>query len=164
MDYQSLYDLYLHELRDLHSAEKQILRALPGVLRHTSSKKLRETIDEHLKETRTHVERLEELLEGHDRSSRRAHCRGMNGLIEEAQEWLDAEAGAEVMDAGIIAALQRVEHYEIAGYGCARSYAGLLGLADDEAILSTTLEEEREADRLLSEAANGINEKANVTA
>lgn len=160
MDFESLSDLYLHELRDLYSAEKQILRVLPKVARCCQSTALRQAINRHTDETKMHITRLEDIFERMGKSTRGAKCRGIEGIIEEAEEWLDEDANHEVMDAGIIAMLQRVEHYEIAGYGCLRTYANLLKLADDESLLSETLEEERDTDKTLSLLAKEINFKA----
>jgi len=160
MDYQSLQDLYIHELKDLYSAEKQIIRALPKMIRHASAPKLREGLERHLEETKTHLERLETIFNRIGRSTRGAKCRGIEGIIEEAAHWLECEASPEVMDAGIIACAQKVEHYEIAGYGTVRTYASLLGAREDEALLDKTLQEEGKADKALTAAAEKINPKA----
>mgnify|MGYP002623914745 CR=1 FL=1 len=160
MDFESLSDLYVHELRDLYSAEKQIQRILPKVARCTQSAALKQAILRHAEETRMHITRLEDIFERMGKSTRGTRCRGIDGIIEEAEAWLDEDANHEVMDAGIIAALQRIEHYEIAGYGCVRTYANLLKLAEDESLLAETLEEERDTDKTLSLLAKEINFKA----
>ncbi len=162
MDYETLNDLYFHELKDLYSAEKQILRALPKVTKHVSSPALRDSLEQHREETRVQQERLEQIFERHGKSSRGEKCKGTEGILEEAEDWIMQEAHPEVMDAGIIAMMQRVEHYEIAGYGCARTYAGLLGLQEDEALLNATLHEEAEADKKLTHLAERINQTAKM--
>jgi len=157
MDYETLNDLYFHELKDLYSAEKQILRAMPRIAKHVSSASLRDHLEQHREETRVQLERLEQLFERHGKSTRSAKCKGTEGILEEAEDWIMEEAQPEVMDCGIIAMMQRVEHYEIAGYGCARTYANLLGLQDDEAQLNLTLHEEAESDKKLTNIAERIN-------
>ena len=161
MDYESLQDLYVRELKDLHSAEKQILRAMPKMIKHTSSPQLRETLEAHREETRMQCERLEQIFERLGKAARGAKCRGMEGILEEADEWMTESADPALMDAGLISHLQRIEHYEIAGYGCARTYAGLLGHKEDEQMLSQTLDEEGNADKKLTTVAEQINAQAN---
>jgi len=160
MDYETLQDLYFHELKDLYSAEKQILRALPKAIKHASSAALRDAVEQHREETRIQLERLEQIFEHHGKSTRGAKCKGTEGILEETEDWLMEEAKSEVMDAGIIAMLQRVEHYEIAGYGCARTFANRLGLQEDESLLNATLHEEAEADKKLTHLSERINESA----
>ena len=164
MDYETLQDLYFHELKDLYSAEKQILRALPKVIKHCASSALRDGLEQHREETRVHMERLELVFERRSKSTRGSKCKGTEGILEETEDWLMEEAQPEVMDAGIIAMLQRVEHYEIAGYGCARTYANLLGLHDDEALLAQTLHEESEVNNKLTHVAERINSAAKMPA
>lgn len=164
MDYQSLQDLYIHELKDLYSAEKQIIRALPKMIRHVTNPKLRDGLERHLEETKTHLERLETIFNRMGRSTRGAKCRGIEGIIEEAAHWLECEASPEVMDAGIIACAQKVEHYEMAGYGTVRTFAGLLGCREDESLLDKTLQEEGKADKALTAASDKINPKAQMEA
>ena len=160
MDYETLQDLYLHELKDLYSAEKQILRALPKMAKHAASPELRQAFEKHLQESRIHAERLEQIFERHGKATRGAKCKGIEGIIEENEGWLDENAQADVMDAGIISGAQRVEHYEIAGYGCARTYANLLGHRQDEELLAQTLHEEAETDKKLTSLAEKINVQA----
>ncbi len=160
MDYETLQDLYLHELKDLYSAEKQIIRALPKMAKHATSPELRQAFEKHLQESRVHAERLEQIFERHGKATRGAKCKGIEGIIEEGENWLDEDAQADVMDAGIISAAQRVEHYEMAGYGCARTYANLLGHSQDESLLSETLQEEATTDKKLTTLAEKINVKA----
>jgi len=160
MDYESLQDLYLHELKDLYSAEKQILRALPKIIKHASTPQLKQALEQHREETRVQQERLEQIFERLGKSYRGAKCKGMEGILDEGEEWMEEEAIPEVLDAGIIAAAQRVEHYEMAAYGCARTYANLLGLKQDEDLLNRTLEEEGNADKKLTNIAETINVQA----
>ncbi len=160
MDYETLQDLYLHELKDLYSAEKQILRALPKMAKHSTSPELRQALEKHLQETRGHAERIEQIFERMGKSTRGSKCKGIEGIIEEGEDWLDEDAQTDVMDAGIIAAVQRVEHYEIAAYGCARTFAGLLGFRQDETLLDQTIHEEAEADKKLTTIAEKINVQA----
>jgi ferritin-like metal-binding protein YciE len=126
MELETLKDLYILELKDLHSAEKQIIKALPKMVKAASNKQLAAGFEEHLKQTKEHVARLEKILTSHDESTRGPKCKGMEGPIKEGDEVIENGAEDEVRDAGLIAAAQRIEHYEIAGYGCARTYAGLL--------------------------------------
>jgi ferritin-like metal-binding protein YciE len=160
MDYESLQDLYLHELKDLHSAEKQILRALPKMIKHAASPKLKEALEQHREQTRMHVERLDQIFERIGKTTRGTKCKGIEGILEEGEDWLDEEAQPEVLDAGIISAAQRVEHYEMAAYGCARTYANLLGNKEDERLLNQTLQEEGEADKKLTSIAERVNIQA----
>ena len=162
MDYETLQDLYFHELKDLYSAEKQILRSLPKVAKHASSPALRDALEQHREETRVQMERLDQIFERHGKSTRGAKCKGTEGILEETEDWLMEEAQREVMDAGIIAMAQRVEHYEIAGYGAARTFAGILGLREDEELLNQSLHEEAEADKKLTQIAERINEAAKM--
>lgn len=164
MDYETLQDLYFHELKDLYSAEKQILRAMPKIAKHTSSASLRDGLEQHREETRIQMERLEQLFERHGKSSRGSKCKGMEGILEEAEDWMMEDAAPEVMDAGIIASMQRVEHYEIAGYGCARAFANQLGFSEDESLLNQTLHEEAETDKKLTHIAERINPTAKMPA
>jgi len=160
MDYESLQDLYVRELKDLHSAEKQILRVLPKMIKHTSAPQLREALEHHREETKMQCERVEQILERLGKTTRGIKCRGMEGILEEAEDWLAEDANSAVMDAGLISMLQRVEHYEIAGYGSARTFATLLGHKEDEQLLSQTLDEEGGADKKLTAVAEQINSEA----
>lgn len=155
MELNTLQDLYVHQLKDMYSAEKQITKALPKMIRAASSTELVSGLEEHLAVTERHITRLEEILTGLGESTRGPKCKGMEGLLEEGAETLKAEADADVLDAAIIAAAQRVEHYEIAGYGTLRTYAETLGYADAARLLDTTAGEEGEADKLLTEIAQG---------
>jgi ferritin-like metal-binding protein YciE len=153
MELETLQDLYIHELKDLYSAEKQILKALPKMIKAASNPKLRDGFQEHLKQTEEHASRLEELLSLHKQSTRGPKCKGMEGVLAEGAEMIDEEADVEVKDAGLISAAQRVEHYEIAGYGTARTYAKLLGDDQGEGLLQATLNEESETDKKLTKLA-----------
>ncbi len=156
MELQTLKDLYIHELRDLHSAEKQIIKALPKMVKAASNTQLAAGFEEHLDQTKEHVARLEKILTSHDESTRGPKCKGMEGLLKEGDEMIEEDAEDDVRDAGLIAAAQRVEHYEIAGYGCARTYAELMGDPDAAALLQTTLTEESDTDKKLTNLAKSV--------
>ncbi len=161
MELKTLNELYVEQLKDLYSAEKQILRALPKMSRAASSPDLKSAFDEHEKMTQEQVKRLETIFDKLERSPRGKKCKGMEGLIAEGQELMEEEGEPEVIDAGLISAAQHVEHYEIAGYGTVRTYARMLG--DDEAasLLQKTLDEEAQTDeRLTMLAESSINVKA----
>lgn len=153
MELETLYDLYLHELKDLHSAEEQLIKALPKMAKAAKNRQLAAGFNEHLRQTKQHAKRLEEILERLDESPNGPKCKGMEGLIKEGDEVMKEAADAEVRDAGLIAAAQRVEHYEMAGYGCARTYAELLGDKRGARILDTTLKEEGATDKKLTKLA-----------
>jgi ferritin-like metal-binding protein YciE len=153
MKLNTLKDLYIHELKDLYSAEKQLIRALPKMARAATNEKLAEGFKLHLEETKEHANRLEKLLSKHDQTTRGPKCKGMEGLLKEGEEMIEEEADEEVRDAGLISAAQRVEHYEIAGYGTARTYAELLGDKEGAKVLQTTLDEEAETDQKLTKVA-----------
>jgi ferritin-like metal-binding protein YciE len=161
MKLNSLNKLYLEELRDLYSAETQLLKALPKMAKGASSDELKEAFESHLGQTKEHVERLTEIFDRLGEKPTGKTCRAMKGLIEEGSEMLEQEGDESVIDAGLIAAAQRVEHYEIAAYGTVRTFADLLGEDDAVELLQQTLDEEGETDKQLSELAEGIvNEKA----
>ena len=156
MALESLQDLYLEQLRDLHSAERQIIEALPKMIEKTSHPELRRGFEMHLRQTEEQLRRLERIGEriGQDLGGHK--CKGMEGLLEEGEELMKERADSDVLDAALIAAAQRVEHYEMAGYGCARTYARLLGLEDDARVLQQTLDEEGETDHKLTELAERV--------
>ena len=161
MSLETLRDLYTEELKDLYSAENQLVKALPKMAKAASSPKLAAAFTAHLKETKVHVERLEQVFKELEASPRGKKCKAMEGLIEEASELLQEEAEPEVLDAALIAAAQRVEHYEMAAYGSVRAFAETLGLKKSAKLLQQTLDEEGAADKkLTSLAAGGINAKA----
>jgi len=153
MELQTLKDLYLHELKDLFSAEQQLVKALPKMAKAASNKELAAGFQEHLEQTRGHAQRLEQILSSHKATTRGPKCKGMEGIVAEGAEMIEEEADDEVKDAGLISAAQRVEHYEMAGYGTARAYAELLGDQEGAGLLQTTLEEERQTDEKLSKMA-----------
>ena len=153
MELNTLQDLYIQELKDLYSAEKQIVKALPKMVKAASNAQLKAGFQQHLEETKEHAVRLEELLKNHDETTRGPKCKGMEGVLKEGAEMIKEEADDEVRDAGLIAAAQRVEHYEMAGYGCARTYAELLGDKVGAKILQKTLDEEGATDKKLTKLA-----------
>lgn len=153
MKLETLKDLYVEELKDLYSAENQILKALPQMAKAAASPELRAGFEEHFSQTKEHVSRLEQIFESLGKSPRGKHCKGMEGVLEEGKELLKEDAEPEVLDAGLIAAAQHVEHYEIAGYGVCRTYAKLLGEDRAATLLQTTLNEEETTDRKLTKLA-----------
>jgi ferritin-like metal-binding protein YciE len=153
MKLESLTDLYIHELKDLYSSEKQILKALPKMVKAASNAQLKAGFQGHLEETKEHAVRLEKLLARHGQTTRGPKCAGMEGLLKEGGEMIKEEADEEVRDAGLIAAAQRVEHYEIAGYGCARTYAEVLDDQEGAKVLQQTLDEEAATDKKLTKLA-----------
>lgn len=163
MELESLRDLYVDKLKDLYSAENQILKALPRMIKNASTPELQQALQDHMHATETHVQRLAEIAANLGESPRGKKCAGMEGLITEGKELLKEKGEPEVLDAGIIAAAQSVEHYEIAGYGTARAWATMLGHQEAADTLEQTLEEEQEADKLLTALAeNMINVRAEM--
>jgi ferritin-like metal-binding protein YciE len=161
MSLDSLDKLFLEELKDVYNAEKQILRALPKMAKTADSPELQQAFTKHLKETEGQVQRLEKIFQELGQPARGKKCKGMEGLLEEGKEVLEEEGEPAVIDAALIASAQRVEHYEIAAYGCLRTYAQLLGYSQAERLLQQTLEEEEAADKKLTELGeSGINEAA----
>jgi ferritin-like metal-binding protein YciE len=157
----SLHDLFVQELKDLWSAENQLTKALPKMAKAARSEKLRDAFSEHLDQTKGHVERLEKLFEELEAKPRGKKCEAMEGLIAEGSDVIKEHAEPAVKDAALIAAAQKVEHYEIAGYGTVRTYARLLGLHTAADLLQQTLDEESAADEKLNELAEQeINDKA----
>jgi ferritin-like metal-binding protein YciE len=156
MALESLQDLYLEQLKDLHSAEEQIIEALPKMAQKASHSELRQAFELHLRQTKEQLRRLDQI--GHRAGQKLTghKCKGMEGLLEEGEEMMKKRADSDVLDAAMIAAAQRVEHYEMAGYGCARTYARLLGLEDDARLLQQTLDEEGETDKLLTNLAERV--------
>ena len=151
--FETLRDLYLNELRDLYSAETQLLEALPKMADAASSSELKEAFTAHLTETDGHVRRLEQIFEALGEEPSGETCKAMEGLIEEGEDYVEASGDKQVRDAGLIGAAQRVEHYEIAGYGTTRTLATRLGESEAADSLQATLEEEEEADRTLTAIA-----------
>lgn len=160
MEMNRLKHLYIEELRDLYSAETQLVKALPKMANAASSKDLRAGFEEHLGQTKGHVARLEKILKGLGESAKGKKCKGMEGLIKEGSEMIGEDPAPEELDAGLISAAQRVEHYEIAGYGCVSTYAKLLGEDEAASVLKLTLEEEKETDKKLTQLAGSINLEA----
>ena len=163
MELESLRELYVDELKDLWSAERQLVKALPKMAKNATNPDLQNAFTEHLAVTEAQAERLEQILESLGESARGKKCVGMEGLIEEAEELLEEDAQEDVLDAGLISKAQHVEHYEIAGYGTVRTYAMTLGYTDQAALLQQSLDEEIEADKLLTALAeSSINIQAAV--
>ena len=161
MKLNTLRDLYVEQLRDLYDAEKQLTKALPKLAKAATSPKLKQAFETHLRETEGHVKRLEQVFGTLDMAPRGKKCKAMQGLIEEGNEMMEENAEADVMDAGLIAAAQRVEHYEMAGYGTVRTYAQTLGEKQAVTLLQQTLDEEKHADDLLTQIAeSAINVEA----
>jgi ferritin-like metal-binding protein YciE len=156
MKLETLKDLYILELKDLYSAEKQIIKALPKMVKAANNKELAAGFEEHFEQTKEHAARLEKILTSHDESTRGPKCEGMEGVLKEGDEMIKEDAEEEVRDAGLIAAAQRVEHYEMAGYGCARTYAELLEDRDGAQLLQTTLTEESDTDKKLTQLAKSV--------
>jgi ferritin-like metal-binding protein YciE len=161
MKVKTLNDLFVHGLKDLYSAEKQLVKALPKMAKNATSDELREALESHLAETEEQVSRLEEIFEELEIGGRGMKCKAMEGLIEEGNEALEDCEDDQVRDAAIICAAQKVEHYEMAGYGCVRTFAEQLGFGSAAKLLQTTLDEEGAADEKLNEIAlNLVNEEA----
>ncbi len=160
MEMESLRELFVDQLKDLYSAENQIVKALPKMIKAAESEELKSAFEEHLEQTKNQVERLETIFEELDVTPRGKKCVGMQAIIEEGKELMGEDAEPEVLDAGLIAAAQHVEHYEIAGYGCVRTYAQLLGMKNAVKLLQQTLDEEKETDELLSGLVENINVEA----
>ncbi|MEO6446801.1 MAG: ferritin-like domain-containing protein [Gemmatimonadaceae bacterium] len=161
MKITDLHTLLVHELKDLYSAETQLVEALPTLAQAANNSQLANAFRSHLEETREHVSRLETIFEGLDYEPSGQHCKGMEGLIAEGKDMVEEDAPDDVKDAGLITAAQRVEHYEMAGYGCARTFARQLGLDSIADLLQTTLDEEGAADKKLTGIAErSINQEA----
>jgi ferritin-like metal-binding protein YciE len=158
---EGLKKLYIDELKDLYSAETQLVKALPKMAKAASSDELRQGFEEHLEQTRGHVERLEKVFKTLGESPKGKTCKGMQGLIEEGAEVMAEDFEGSLMDAALIGAAQRVEHYEIAAYGTVCAFAKELGESDQASLLNETLDEEKETDEKLTELAEQINTEAN---
>lgn len=157
----TLEDLFVHELKDLYSAEKQLIEALPKMASKASSSKLKAAFEQHLTETKNQKQKLESLFSSMDIDGSGETCYAMKGLVKEGEDMMSHKADADVMDAGLIACAQRVEHYEIAGYGTARQYAEQLGKIEAMKVLSQILEEEKDTNEKLNDMAiERINEKS----
>jgi len=160
MQGNSLQELYVEQLRDLYNAEQQLVKALPKMAKAAQSEGLRQGIAEHLEQTKGHVDRLQQIFSAMDESPKGKKCAGMEGLVEEGEEVIKEHSSGGVLDAGLIGAAQRVEHYEIAAYGTVRSFAELLGENQAVDLLQQTLEEEKETDEKLTELSKEINTQA----
>jgi ferritin-like metal-binding protein YciE len=160
MEHQALKELYVDELKDIYNAENQLVKALPKMAKAATSDELRSGFEEHLEQTRGHVQRLEQIFKALDEKPTGKKCKGMEGLVAEGQEMMEEDFEDDLMDAALISAAQRVEHYEIAAYGTVRTYAELLGEDEAVTLLEQTLEEEKETDQKLSDLASDINVKA----
>ena len=153
MKFNTLHDLFISELKDLYSAEKQIVRALPKMAKAASSSELQDAFQEHLQQSKNHIDRLDEIFDMLQVSSRNKKCKGIEGIIEEGEELISkgkTNSNPDALDAGIVAAAQKVEHYEIAGYGTVRTYASMLGHDKAANLLQQTLDEEKETDQKLT--------------
>lgn len=162
---ETLQELLVHELQDLYNAENQIIKALPKMARKTTSNELREAFEEHLSQTEMQAQRLERALALLDAPVRGKNCDGMQGILEEGKKLMEEDSSDDVLNAGLIAAAQKVEHYEIASYGSVKAWAEMLGQDEIVALLDETLEEEEATDRKLSDLAEStINAEAAMSA
>lgn len=161
MPNQQFKDLYINELKDLYNAENQLLKALPKMSKAASSDELRKGFDDHLEQTKGHVHRLETIFKSLDESPKGKKCVAMEGLVKEGGEVMEEDFEGPVMDAALIGAAQRVEHYEIAAYGTVAEFAQILGETEHASLLKQTLEEEKETDERLTELAGQVNSQAN---
>lgn len=153
MELETLEDLYVSELKDLYSAEQQILKALPKMIKAANHRELKKAFTVHERQTKQHVKRLERICKALGEKPTGKKCVGMEGVLKEGAELISEKPDPEVLDAGLIAAAQHVEHYEMAGYGTVRTWARLLGYEDHESLLQQTLDEEEDTDKLLTELA-----------
>jgi ferritin-like metal-binding protein YciE len=160
VELDSLEKLYIDELKDLYSAENQILKGLPRMIKAASSRELKRAFADHERVTRRQVKRLDRIFKELDASPRGKKCVGMEGLIEEAKELIGEKPDQDVLDAGLISKAQHVEHYEMAGYGTVRNYARLLGYEEQADLLQETLDEEGETDKLLTQISSRLNVEA----
>jgi ferritin-like metal-binding protein YciE len=161
---QSPRDLLIHELKDLYSAENQLTKALPKMAKAATSEELKQAFQTHLQQTEEHIRRLEKIGKQLDETLKGKKCKAMEGLVEEGKEIIEEDGDETVLDLALIGAAQKVEHYEIASYGTARTLAELLGEDQIATILQETLDEEGETDKLLTEIAMELNLEAGVAA
>jgi ferritin-like metal-binding protein YciE len=157
MSLKNLEDLFMHELKDTLDAERQIISALPKMAKAVESEELRAAFEEHVSVTEAQVERLETIFKSMDKAARGKHCPGMEGLLKEGSELIEKEDAGPALDAALICAAQKVEHYEIAAYGSLVTYAKMLGMDDAVELLAETLAEEKETDENLTTIASEIN-------
>jgi ferritin-like metal-binding protein YciE len=160
MEHNALMELFVDELKDLYDAESRLVKTLPKVAKAATSEKLRSAVEEHWEQTKGHVDRLKEIFDNLAEKPSGKKCAGMMGILKEGEELMDEDYEGEVMDAALISAAQRVEHYEIAAYGCVRTWADLLGENEASSLLDKTLEEEKETDEKLTQLAEEINVEA----
>lgn len=156
MKLNTLHDLYVEQLQDLYSAETQLVKALPKMEKAASHPQLKQAFQQHLAQTEQQVQRLDQIFQGLGKKPGGQTCKGMEGLIKEGEEMIKMKGDPAAIDAGLIAAAQRVEHYEIAGYGCVRTYADQLGDSKSAGLLQQTLDEEGKADKLLTTIAEQV--------
>ena len=156
MKLETLRDLYVEQLHDLYSAENQLVKALPKMAKAASDPQLRGAFEEHLAQTEHHVRRLDQIFQQLGEKPKAQKCKGMEGLIAEGEEMIKMKGDPAAIDAGLIAAAQRVEHYEIAGYGCVRTYAKQLGDQQAAQLLQQTLDEEGMTDKKLTQLAEQV--------
>src|SRR3954451_4326241 len=156
MSMDSLKDLYVDELKDLYNAENQLLKALPKMAKKASAPELKRAFQDHLKQTEGHVKRLEKIFKGLGEKPTGKTCKAMKGLVEEGKEIIEEDGDESVLDAALIGAAQKVEHYEIAGYGTARTFASMLGEEDAMELLQETLDEEAATDKKLTALAESL--------
>ncbi len=156
MKIETLRDLYVEQLHDLYSAETQLVEALPKMAKASANKQLQAAFTGHLTQTKGHVQRLEQIFEQLGEDTKGPVCKGMKGLISEGEEMIKMKGDPAAIDAGLIAAAQRVEHYEMAGYGCVRTYAHQIGDHTNEKLLQQTLDEEAAADQKLTQLAEEV--------
>lgn len=161
MSMSNLQDLFLHHMKDIYYAEKKLLKALPKMAKNASEPRLRSAFEEHLKQTEEHVKRLEQVFEQMGEKAKSEKCEAIDGIVKEGEDLMGEAEEGEAMDAGLIAAAQAAEHYEIARYGTLTAWAKMLGMADAQKILHKTLEEEKMTDEKLSSLAmEQVNRKA----
>jgi len=160
MAMQTLRELFVDKLKDVYDAERRITKALPKIIKAANDEDLSRTLEEHLQQTEGQIERLDRIFEAIGESPGRKPCHGMMGILEEGNELLDKDTPEAVMDAGLIAAAQSVEHYEITAYGCLKTWASQLGMKEEANLLDETLEEEKSADENLSRIASTVNPRA----
>lgn len=161
MKTEGLKQLYIDELKDIYNAENQLIKALPKMAKAASSEELRQGFEQHLEQTRGHVERLDQIFQSLEESPKGKKCMGMEGLVKEGSEVMEEDFEGALMDAALIGAAQRVEHYEIAAYGTVSEFAKLLGHEEHASLLDATLQEEKDTDEKLTSLAKEINPQAN---
>jgi len=161
MSNQGLKELYVDELKDIYNAENQMVKALPKMAKAASSEELQQGFEQHLEQTRGHIQRLERIFKSMDENPKGKKCMGMEGLVKEGSEVMREDFEGAVMDAALISAAQRVEHYEIAAYGTVCEFARILGEPEQASLLKQTLDEEKETDEKLTQLAGQINPQAN---